>query len=309
METEQIRTLRNIVKLRGTLAELEVKEGENKNGVAYISLKGAIRFGDSGVETKKFRTYVQAQNANGNDNKVYTNIKKWVDNAVPETENKMLATTVSLVGSLEANDYVSASNDLIESLEINAKFFNDFEANSEDPATVDVEGYIKSIQDEIRNDEPTGRKKVTIITTDFFRNAVIVKNIIVPAKLAEGFCSMFSEGDTAILYLSYILHKGESKPQKPGGIGRQRVTEGKDYLELVLVGAPPLESIEEPLEKSVVKVLLKERAQKLEEIKELGYQGQGSKAAESTPKTKKNTSKKSLTKAEIEDIDEDDIPF
>ena len=167
----------------------------------------------------------------------------------------------------------------------------------------------KQLQDEIRNDEPTGRKKVTIITTDFFRNAVIVKNIIVPAKLAEGFCSMFSEGDTAILYLSYILHKGESKPQKPGGIGRQRVTEGKDYLELVLVGAPPLESIEEPLEKSVVKVLLKERAQKLEEIKELGYQGQGSKAAESTPKTKKNTSKKSLTKAEIEDIDEDDIPF
>ena len=36
MESEQLRNLLNNVKLRGTLAELEVKEGTNKNGIAYV---------------------------------------------------------------------------------------------------------------------------------------------------------------------------------------------------------------------------------------------------------------------------------
>ena len=45
MDSEQLRALRNNVTISGTLAELEVKEGTNKNGIPYISLKGAIRFG------------------------------------------------------------------------------------------------------------------------------------------------------------------------------------------------------------------------------------------------------------------------
>lgn len=307
MESEQLRNLVNNVKLIGTLAELEVKEGTNKNGIAYISLKGAVRFGDTGVETKKFRTYVQAQNANGNENKTYPDIKKWADEAISEADNKELATTVTITGSLEANDYMSSSNELVEAVEINAKFFNEFKETEDDPATVDVEGYIKAIADEMKNDEPTGRKRVTLITTDFFRNAVVIKNIIVPAELADTFCDMYEVGDTALLYLSYILHKGEVKAKKATGLGRQRVTEGRDYLELVVVGADAPEDIKEPIEKKVVKILMEERAQKLEDIKEEGYQGTAT--AETASKTQKNTSKKAAPKVTADEIDDEDIPF
>ena len=307
MESEQLRTLINNVKLRGTLAELEIKEGANKNGIPYISLKGAVRFGETGTETKKFRTYVQAQKADGSENKTYPDIKKWADNAVSEADSKDLATTVTITGSLEANDYVSSSEELIETIEINAKFFNEFKENDEDPATVDVEGYIRTIADEMKNDEPTGRKKVTLITTDFFRNAVVVKNIIVPTDLAESFCDMYDVGDTAVLYLSYLLHKGEAKPKKTNGLGKQRVTEGKDYLELVLVGADAPEDVKEPLEKKVIKILMEERAQKLEELKEEGYQGGAT--ASNASQVKKTTSKKTNTKVTADEIDDDDIPF
>lgn len=307
MDSEQLRNLLNNVKLRGTLAELEVKEGTNKNGIPYISLKGAVRFGETGVETKRFRTYVQAQNANGNENKTYPDIKKWADEAISEVDNKELATTVTITGSLEANDYVSPSEELVETVEINAKFFNEFKETEDDPASVDVEGYIKAIADEMKNDEPTGRKRVTLITTDFFRNAVVVKNIIVPADLAESFCDMYDVGDTAVLYLSYLLHKGEAKPKKTTGLGKQRTTEGRDYLELVLVGADAPEDVKEPIEKKVVKILMEERAQKLEDLKEEGYQGGAT--AESASKTKKTTSKKTSTKVTADDIDDDDIPF
>ena len=307
MESEQLRNLINNVTLTGTLAELEVKEGTNKNGIAYISLKGAVRFGETGTEVKKFRTYVQAQNASGNENKTYPDIKKWADAAISEANNKELATKVTITGSLEANDYMSSSDELIETVEINAKFFNDYKETADDPATVDVEGYIKTITDEVKNDEPTGRKRVTLITTDFFRNAVVVKNIVVPADLVDGFCDMYDVGDTAVLYLSYILHKGEAKAKKATGLGRQRVTEGRDYLELVLVGADDPSDVGEPIEKKVVKILMEERAQKLADIEEEGYQGSAS--AENTSNSKNTTAKKASTKVKADEIDDDDIPF
>ena len=304
--SEQLRNLINNVNLRGKLAELEVKEGTNQNGIPYLSLKGAVRFGETGTEIKKFRTYVQAQNASGGDNKTYPAIKKWADEAISEADNKELATAVSIAGSLGANDYMSSSDELIETVEINAKFFNEYKENEDDPATVDVEGYIKAIQDEVKDDVPTGRKRVTLITTDFFRNAVVLKNIIVPEDLADDFSDMFDVGDTAVLYLSYILHKGEAKAPKATGLGRQRVTEGRDYLELVLVGANDPSEMKEPLEKKVVKILMEERNQKLQDIKEAGYQGN---ATETPEKTKKTASKKASTKVTVDDIDDDDIPF
>ena len=145
-----------------------------------------------------------------------------------------------------------------------------------------------------------------MISTDFFRNAVVVKNIIVPKELADGFTDMFEVGDTALLFLSYELHKGEKKEVKSGGLGKQRVTEGRDYLELVVVGAPPAEEQGEPIEKKIVKILMEERAQKLEELKEQGYQGT---TTTNTPNNTKTTSKKTTKKVTEEDIDDDDIPF
>ena len=306
MDSEQLRALRNNVTISGTLAELEVKEGTNKNGIPYISLKGAIRFGESGAESRRFRTYVQAQNASGNDNKQYTAIKQWVDGAVSEADNKELATMVTIVGSLEANDYINPAGELVESVEINAKFFNDYRELEDGNAIVDLEGYIKAITDEVKNDVETGRKRVTMVSTDFFRNAVVVKNIIVPKELAEDFVDMFEVGDTALLFLTYMLHKGERKEVKAGGLGKQRVVEGRDYVELVVTGAPPANQQGEPIEKKILKILMEERTQKLEDLKEEGYQGSNT---DTTPTAKKTTSKKGAKKVTVDDIDDDDIPF
>lgn len=305
MDAEQLRVLTNKVRISGVLAELSVTEGETKNNVPYISLKGAIRFGESSTETRKFRTFVQAQNASGNDNKNYKVIKEWSDNAISEADNKDLASKVTITGSLEANDYVNSSDEVVEAVEINAKFFNEYEEMAEGPAIVDIEGYIKSISDEVKNDVETGRKKVTMITTDFFRNAVVVKNIIVPEELAEGFMDMFEEGDTAILFLAYNLHKGEKKAVASGGLGQQRITEGRDYVELVVTGAPPLEQVESQLDKKIIKTLMEERAQKLAELKETGYQG----SSDSSAKNNKSTAKKTTTKKTVDEVDDDDIPF
>ena len=123
-----------------------------------------------------------------------------------------------------------------------------------------------------------------------------MKNIIVPAELREAFEDGYEVGQTAKVFITYTLHKGEEKPKKSGGIGVQRVTDGKSYVEMILTGADPAidEDEDNAFSKEAVRIGLSERKAKLNELKEAGYQGNSSSA-------------KSVTKAAP--ISDEDMPF
>ena len=306
-DSEQLRDFVNKVSVNGTLATLEVKEGNtNETNVPYISVQGTIQFGETGVETIKFRSFTTAQKKDGTDSKAYTNLCKWVENAVPMTKDKVNATKVLALGSFAANDFYTDRDGgaVVESNIFNVNTFLDYDTNffeqNATGAIVDFEAYVKAIADETKGEdkEPTGRKRVTLIGLDFRKEAIVLKNVIVEKEIAEDFMDLLPVGSTAKFTLGYYVHKGTAK--KPtGGLGKQRVTEGRDYLELVFEGcSDPYEDDKDLITPKKLKELMKVREDKLARIKAEGESG-----GTSTTTTKK--------KSEVMDspITEEDIPF
>lgn len=281
--SDKVRQMTNKVVLTGKLAELTVLKGKTKDGVPYVSVKGAVQFGDNKAQTRRFEKFVQEYSINketktrGKDNAAYPTTLQWATNAKSMASLKPgeVATEVSIQGSFATNDYVDKSEKLIESLKIQAAFFND--VNGDYKATADLEGYISAITPETKGEdsEETGRLRVTVLTNDYYGNIIPVKNIIVPADLRDVFEDNYEVGQTATLYLDFILHKGEEKPKKSGGIGVQRTTDGASYVEMILTGADKALDEDNPnaYSKEAVKIGLSERKNMLDALKEKGYQG------------------------------------
>lgn len=309
-KTEQIRQLENSVRVNGTLAELRVFEGNTKNDVPYISLEGSIKYGNSGVEVERFKTFCSSQKADGSPSKAYQTLTAWVEKAVPMTSANSAneATKMCLTGSVSDNDFYNSEGELVESIQIDGRFFNAYEEENKEytsQSSYTIEGYVKSIADEVRNDEPTGRKRISIVTADFRQREIIIKNIIVPAELVDDFENTIEKGDCTKFFLGKYLHKGERKPSS-GGIGRQRTTSGRDYVELIFEGCGLPYEEENPnyISNTVRKEWSNNRVQKLETLKEEHEN------AESSPKKTPRTGVgKAKTKIEPNEIDEEDIPF
>lgn len=309
--SDKIRNLVNTVTLAGKVTEIEVKKGKNKNNSPDIKIKGKIQFGESKAQSRRFETYVAQFNKEGKENKLYEKTLPFVDSVksvakVGEEE----ATTVSIQGEFNTNDYVNQKDQLVEGLKIDAKFFNDINTVSEFKGIADIEGYIQSIVPEVKGEEQkeTGRLRVTLITTDFFGNIIPIKNIIVPEDLREAFEEGYEEGQTAKLFIDFMVNKSEEKPVKSGGLGKQRVTQGKSYVEMVLTGADPAfdeDDEEMGISSEAIRIALAERKSALDELKEKGYQGnQGSKS------NGNSSNRNGLGKGKPAPVEnDDDVPF
>nr|DAD55680.1 MAG TPA: hypothetical protein [Bacteriophage sp.] len=262
--------------------------------------------------TRQFSSFIKAKKADGTDSENYEKVLNWLKTAVPLTKDKENATMVKLVGSLSANDYVGSDEQLHEGTIASMQFFNDFD---EFACDLDIEGYIKSITDEERGPEddkkPTGRKRLNLISMDFYHNALDIKNIIIPKDFVDALeDNGYVKGATAKMYVSWKPNeKGEAKP-KTKGFGQQRVTEGKSYLEMVLTGGDIAYDEDEQedmiITPQMCKAMLNERASRLKELEEAGYQGSKGGSSSSAPT---GFGKKGSGKMSPVVDDDDDIPF
>lgn len=309
--SEQLRDFVNKVEVNGTLATLEVNEGETDKKIPYMSVKGEIQFGETGVETLKFRSFALAKKTDGTDSKAYKNLVDWVENAVPMTKDKANATKALFRGSFASNDFYTDKDGgtVVESNVFNVTNFFNYDENylskQSTNAIVDFEGYVKAIADETKGEDktPTGRKRVTLVGLDYRKEAIVLKNMIVLEDIAEDFVDLLPVGSTAKFNMGYFVHKGQAK--KPtGGLGKQRVTEGRDYLELVLEGCTEAyEDDKEVITPKILKELMNVREAKLAKIKE---EGEGNVSSNSNSKSKSTSIKKATVDSPISD---EDIPF
>ena len=304
--SDKVKQMTNKVVLTGKVTEFEkrvgtISSGESK-GAPYISFKGKIQFGEHKAMERSFERFVQeysVREGKKKENKAYERTVEWANSVKSVADsNWEEATEVSLQCSFATNDYVNAEEKLVEALKCSVAFIND--VDGEYGATADVEGYISQITPETRGEDQneTGRLRVTVLTNDFFGNIIPVKSIIVPAELREAFEDNYEVGQTAKLFITFELHKGEEKPKKTGGIGVQRTTNGKSYVEMILTGADSAmdEDDKDSYSKEAVRIGMSERKAKLDELKEKGYQGSKGKIVEVSQKPK----------AVVAD---DDIPF
>lgn len=307
--SDKVRQMTNRVVLTGKVTEFEktigtVANGDSK-GASYVRMKGKIQFGEHKAMERSFERYVQeysVREGKQKENKAYAPTLNWA-NSVKSVANSNWeeATEVSLTCSFATNDYVNDKDQLVEAIVSKVAFIND--VDGEYGATADVEGYISQITPEIKgeNQDETGRLRVTILTNDFFGNIIPVKNIIVPSELKDAFEDNYEVGQTAKVFIDFVLHKGEEKPKKMGGIGTQRTTDGKSYVEMILTGADPAmdEDDKDAYSKEAVRIGLAERKATLEKLKEEGYQGSKGKSISSSSNTNKNAVS----------VTDDDIPF
>jgi len=308
--SDKVRQMANQVILTGKVTEFEMKTGTVANGdskgAPYVSIKGTIQFGDHKAMTRSFERYVQeyrVKDGKKNENKAYFPTLEWAKSvkSVAKT-NWEEATEVSLTCSFSTNDYVNKENKLIEALRCTIAFINDVDGDYK--AIADIEGYIQSIVAETKGEDQieTGRLRVTILTNDFFGNIIPIKNIIVPEELKEAFEDGYEVGQTAKVFVDFTLHKGEEKPKKSGGIGVQRTTDGKSYVEMILTGADPAvdEDEEGAFSKDAVRIGLAERKAELDKLKEAGYQG---------GKNEGKPAGSNFTVSKPESVADDEIPF
>lgn len=305
MAKEQVKRMTNRVVLRGKLREMEVKRGNTENKGDYLRVKGVVQFGPHEAEYRHFDYFATENNSEGKPSKSYARLEEFVSRAKPGTVTNS-PTWATFTGSLRANDYINKEDKLIETVSINCTYVGDFDGKEDNAdhenCTYDIEAYIQSITDEIKNDEETGRKKVTLITPDYNNEALVLKNVILPADMVDAFeDGGYEVGVTAKFFLSDILHIGEEKKSQ-SGIGKQRVTTGLSYLETTIVGAelPMTEDQPQYLSSATVKQLSKERKIKLDTLESEGYKGS----------TSSNDAKPAKTSTiASNDLDDDDIPF
>jgi len=280
---DRIRQLENKVTLSGILAELDEKrEGVTANGsIPYISFSGAVQCGDSASQTVRFRTFVKSKKNDGSESKLYKKVKDWYNSAVPLTRatTSNPVTMVELVGSVGDNPFVTASGDHVEATQYNVNFFNEFKSYK---AEIVLEGFIHSIIPEVRksgeDEVETGRQKMRLITRDNFGNTLDIKNIIIPQNLVEDVSDAgWERGATTVVNID-ITPNTMAAPKKAGAFGKQHVTEGKQYLELLVVGgeAALKDDDERALDPKKIKELMAIRTSKLNEIWAKGYQGNNS---------------------------------
>jgi len=314
--TEKIRQLTNKVTLAGALVELkDVREGETKAGIPYISFNGVIQCGESQVSRLRFKTFVKSKKADGSDSKNFVAVKKWAKNAVPMTENESNPTMVEAIGSLTDHPYVNKEGKLVEATEFSLQFFGDF---SEYKADVDMEGFVHSFKDETKGEDetPTGRQRMRLISRDIFGNMLDFKSIVIPEELVDPIADNgYEKGSTAKFFLSLIPNQKVTS-NKSGGIGTQRVEGGKPYLEWVLTGAEPVidSESEQALDAKLVKAAMVERQSHLNEIQEAGYLGNkndnaSNSTASGAARKSIGTVSKKVEDVVVEDIADDDFPF
>jgi len=302
----------NEVRLAGKVAEIEVKTGETKEKkIPYVSMKGKIQFGDDTVHTKRFESFIKEQKKEGGENKLYAPALKWANSAKSIAKVGFdEATVVEIQGGFENNDYVDSDDKLNEGLRIGAKFFNDYDSDKGFKGTADVEGYIQSIVEETKGEDKTetGRLRMNVITSDYFGNIIPVKNIVIPKELHDDFLSGYEVGQSAIFYIDFMPNKGDPKPKKTGGLGVQRETEGKSYLEMVVTGTAG-EAVDEDdkngISKESIKIGMSERKAMLNELKEAGYQGTDKK----NDRTSIGNKAKPANRAKPKPASDDDIVF
>lgn len=324
--SDQIRTLQNVVVLEGALAELDKPtEGVTKDGINYVSIHGVVQCGDSGVYCKPFRGFFKEKKVNGEDSKVYKDVLEWLKTATPMTQDAENPTMVRLVGSLTDNIYVNREGKLVETNEVSVQFINEFKEFS---ASLQLEGYIKDIKPEVKgkdeDEHETGRYRLHFYSRDFYGSTIEIKNIIVPKEAYGDIQAIgYDEGVTAKLNMEWQPSKdgNEAPKKKSGGFGKQvdlATTSGNTYLELILVGGsdPYEEDSKDALSQKAIRILISNRTAKLKEVEAAGYLGNKSGSGASVggfsaPKNSFGGKAKTTTGsfAPVEEDSDDEIPF
>lgn len=273
-EIKDLRQTYSNLKAVGTLKEkhFEVKDGKLSDGTPCKTLTGNFILNINGADYKFRTNFVNDKFNSGKDN--------WLYKELLEMDEQLLGTKFTLDIQMDRfNDYKSPKTGRVNSVdEYHITHVHIADVDDEEMFEGRVEGIILRIQDEIVNEETTGRKIITL-------GGIGYKSVLLPHKIyaeedvAENFgdSCFLNVGDVTTFDVEVVTKTYGTVKQVNSGFagGRSaRVTSGFTREEIHVIGASePIEEEQvnkkgEPLYISLedVKPLIEARKIKLEAI-------------------------------------------
>lgn len=285
----------------------EEVDGERIKGNIAIRMANGI---------KTFNVFVNSITSKGDESKQWKNALAMLE-LNPEIGGTGEASVVSVSGRVDENSYLGQDNNVHTALRWSATRVST-RVNEEDAHACTLSGnfFIKNIRPEVKDDEETGRLLVTLCGVNYNAEPILIETIV-KEDLAEDFADIYEAGQTANFDIDVVMeHIGEKNTgrKKFGSGGSVNVNSGYDKETLVIVGGDePIEEPDDPeidngwIDPKVMKAALKERDVKLQEIKNGDNKSKSTKASAKTTLKDKKLGRKTPTKVEPEDENED--PF
>lgn len=204
-----LRQAENKCKIEGILAEIDIRPGSfKKNGQDMESIGGSIVVkvtqtisGEEKELSIPVHMFASKLTNKGTPNPAYESIKKIADEyvSIAASENgEEGADRVRITsGSVRMNEYYSADGRLISFPRVNASFVTRInKADCKPEATYTAEFVVAAKNEEIKNDEPTGRYKIDAIIPQYGGKVDVVPMYAQSAGVIDAISTYWNVGDT-----------------------------------------------------------------------------------------------------------------
>ena len=242
-EVKEIKQSINKVQIIGAISEINLEYDPNIVNKNNPKLKGAIvkkEFKNPSVTIESngqvygvdfFPTYENKEDDNG---KIISNPRF---KALETIMNYDKGTRVKADCSLSENGYANDQGEYKSFTQVNCFQMSSSGVPEEDASDGRISGIIRTIKDEIRNEEETGRVLVEFYT---FTNqgATVPFNIVVDTDLADDFKDMYEQGDSCSLDFELVMKQVGGKRKSKNHFGRResKVVDGFEIMEINLIG-------------------------------------------------------------------------
>lgn len=278
----ELRKGTNNINIIGVVKEHKLQLQKNNKKEEYINGSLVIKAGEyTEIELKVF---VSKLKKDGTVKKNFETLKKFIDKEYDTVAtNKENATTISVYGNgdfcpqLREERYANGTKtEMITKVSCDLGFGNikiDDYSEEDFKATFDIEMFVTSVDEEMKEDEETGRVIVKGFTPIYGGDVMEVK--VFAGKIvdeegeydfAEDVRDGVDAGDTVNFWGDINFMKIITKKKKGGGMGRAKIEERTDYInELVAIGAELVEDEEKAFDEELIGKAVKERKVDLEE--------------------------------------------
>lgn len=328
---QELRKAINKIEIVGVVKESKLNAGEGENG-KYINGSLVIKAGEfTEVELK---VYVGEKTQKGETRRAYSTLKQILDRkylTLADHEDEEEAVKVRVWGNNDFSPqfreemYVTDANpnEVVTRISIDLGFGNITINNDLTPedykAEFDVEMFVKSVEEEVKNGEATGRAIVHGYVPAYNGTVFplqVVAGIIEDEEGEYDFGSEvlnhIQEGDTVRLWGDINYKRIITKKTVGGSLGRAKVEESVTYVnELNAVGGDIIDDPEKMFDEELIKIALKERESKKQETLEKYKEEKGNKGRGNINRGRgrvRPQRNKSVGDSEVE-ITEDMIPF
>ena len=292
MENQDVVLGKNSVEIVGIVKEQKLKPiTYNKDGKEFEAISGSLVIACGEFKTVEIRLMVNKLTKKGTVNKTYEKLLGFIKgDYLTMVDNIEEATRVKIRGNgdvtpkLEENRFANKERtEVITAPSVSLGFGNitiDNTIPEEDfKAMVDINVYVSSIEEEMVNDEETGRVIMQTYLPLYAKEGLDIMPLkvvagILPATETEDECDVaqavrdyISEGDTVNMWIDINHERIVKKVAKGGGIGRAKVEDSTTYInEFVMIGGEPIDDVEKQFDEELIKKALQERQIKLDNI-------------------------------------------